>query len=92
MAEFESQQTSTDFQGELPSHGSSDGIGTLPAPRAQPPSDSEEDRPTGGISIIPIPKREIARLQGTLRLSELPRHKPTIVFDTARQFRDADDE
>src|SRR5262245_58038243 len=92
MAEFESQQTTTEFQGELPPHGDADGIEPLSAPLAQAPSDFDDDRPVGGISVIPIPRREIARLHGTLRLSDLPRHKPTIVFDTGRQFRDSDDE
>jgi hypothetical protein len=46
----------------------------------------------GGISVISIPRREVARLRGVLRLSELPRHKPTIVFDSCRQTRDTEDE
>ena len=92
MAELESQQTTTEFPGKPAPHGDANGIGAFSAPLAQTPSDSDDDRPVGGISVIPIPRREIARLQGTLRLSGLPRHKPTIVFDASRQFRDTDDE
>ena len=92
MAELESQQTTPGFRGELAPHGDANGIVPLSAPLAQTPSDPDDDRPVGGISIIPIPRREIARLHGTLRLSQLPRHKPTIVFDTGRQLRDSDDE
>ena len=45
-------------------------------------TNTDDVRPVGGISVIPIPKHEIARLHGILRLSELPRHKPTIVSKT----------
>lgn len=92
MAELESQQTTTKFQGRPAPHGNPNSIGASSAHLAQSPSDSDDDHPVRGISVIPIPRREIARLKGTLRLSELPRHKPTIVFDAGRQFQDADDE
>jgi hypothetical protein len=61
-------------------------------PLAGTSGDPAEDRPVGRISVIPIPRREIARLGGTLRLSGLPRHRPTIVFGASRPARDADDE
>jgi hypothetical protein len=92
MAERESQQTTTESQGKPAPHGDLNGIGAVSAHLAQGPTDFGDDRPVHGISVIPIPRREIARLKGTLRLSELPRHKPTIVFDAGRQFRDAADE
>jgi hypothetical protein len=92
MAEVESQQTTTEFQDKPAPHGDPNGIGVVLAQLAQSPSDLDDDRPARGISVIPIPRREIARLQGTFRLSELPRHKPTISFDAGRQFRDALDE
>jgi hypothetical protein len=92
MAELESQQTTTGIPGRADPDGDANGIGAFEAPLAQTPGDSDDDRPAGGISVIPIPRREIARLQGTLRLSGLPRHKPTIVFDASRQRRDTDDE
>src|SRR5215813_12446735 len=92
MAELESRQPTPVFPGELAPHGDAEAIGALPAPLAQTPSDPDDDRPVGGISIIPVPRREIARLHGTIRLSELPRHKPTIVFDPARLSQDSDDE
>jgi hypothetical protein len=92
MAELESQQTTTEFPGKPAHRGDANGIGPSSAPLAPTPSDTEDDRPVGGISVIPIPRREIARLQGTLRLNGLPRHKPTIVFDASRPFRDTEDE
>ncbi len=92
MAELESQQPTAGFQGKPAGHGDPNGIGAFSASLAQSPSDSDEDRPVRGISVISIPRRAIARLIGTLRLSELPRHKPTIVFDSGRQFQDSDDE
>jgi hypothetical protein len=55
-------------------------------------SDPDDDSPVRGISIIPIPRRAIARLHGTLRLNELPRHKSTIDVDTNRQFADIQNE
>ena len=92
MAELESRQTSTEFQGKPAPHSDPNGIGAFSAHLAQSPSDFEDDSPVRGISVIPIPRREIARLKGTFRLSDLPRHKPTIVFDADRQFRDNVDE
>jgi hypothetical protein len=92
MAELESQQATTEFPGKPAPHGDAEGIGTLSGAEAQTPSDPAQDRPAGGLSVIPIPRREIARLQGTLRLTGLPRHKPTIVFDASREFRDTGDE
>jgi hypothetical protein len=92
MAERESRQTTAEFAGKPAPHGDGNGIEACSAHPAQTPSDSDDDRPIGGVSVIPIPRREIARLQGTLRLSDLPRHKPTIVFDPGRPFRDSDDE
>jgi hypothetical protein len=92
MAELESQQATTESQGKPAPCGDENGVAAFSAHLAQTPIDSDDDRPVRGISVIPIPRREIARLQGTLRLRELPRHKPTIVFDPGRQFRDIDDE
>ena len=92
MAELESQHATTELPDKPAPHGDAKGIGFFSAHPAQTPSDSDDDRPAGGISVIPIPSREIARLQGTLRLSGLPRHKPTIVFDASREFRDTGDE
>ena len=93
MAELESQQTPAGFLGKPAPHGDANGAGVFSTPPAQVSGRSwDDDRPVGGIPVIPIPKREIAHLQGTLRLSELPRHKPTIIFAARRQFRDADDE
>lgn len=92
MVELESQETTTDFQAK-PCHDTGlNSVGAAPASPAEPPSELDDDRPLRGISIIPIPRREIARLKGTIRLDELPRHKPTIVFDARQQFRDAVDE
>jgi hypothetical protein len=92
MAELESQRTTVELPGKPVPHDDATGIAAGSANRAQTPIESAEDRPAGGISIIPVPRRQIARLQGTLRLSSLPRHKPTIVFDPDRQLRDSGDE
>jgi hypothetical protein len=92
MAEPDSQQITTGFLSDPAPHGDADAIGAFPAPPAQAPSDPDDERPVGGISVIPIPRREIARLEGTLPLSGLPRHKPTIVFDAGQRSRDDDDE
>ncbi len=83
MAELESQQTPAGFLGKPAPHGDANETGAISASLARTASDSDDERPVGGISVIPIPRREIARLQGTLRLSGLPRHKPTIVFARA---------
>jgi hypothetical protein len=92
MPELEIQPTGTGFSGKSTPEDDANGIGAVSAPRTQTSSDSDDDRPVRGVSVIPIPRREIARLKGTLRLSELPRHKPIIVFDAGRQFRDIDNE
>jgi hypothetical protein len=92
MAELEGQQVTTGLPGGPAQHGDANGIGVFSAPPAETPGDPDDERPVGGISVISIPKREIARLEGTLRLGELPRRKPTIVFDAKRSSRDADDE
>jgi hypothetical protein len=92
MAELEDQRTTTEFLGKPAPHGDAKGIGASSAHQAESPCDSDDDRRASGISVVPIARREIARLQGTLRLSELPRHKPTIVFDASREFRDTGDE
>ena len=92
MAEIESRQTTPEFPVEHAPHGDANGTGACLLSLAQTPGDLDDDRPVGGISVIPMPRREIARLEGTLRLSGLPRHKPTIVFDASRQFRASDDE
>jgi hypothetical protein len=92
MAKLEGQSTATDLPGHPAFHGDADEIGAFPAHPARTPCDPDEDRPVGGISVIPIPRREVARLQGTLRLNGLPRHKPTIVFGASRPPRDADDD
>jgi hypothetical protein len=91
MSERESQRATAEFARSPASHGDVGGIGAFSAPLAEVPSDPD-GRPAGGISVVPIPRREIARLEGTLRLSELPRHKPAIVFDASRPARDTDDE
>jgi hypothetical protein len=92
MAELESQQPTAGFPGMSGPHCDANEIGDFPGPLAPIPSDSDDDRPVDRISVIPIPRREITRLQGTLRLSRLPRHKPTIVIDASRPVRDTDDE
>jgi hypothetical protein len=92
MAELESQQTNAPTPSEPLPHDEANGAGTLSTHGMQIPNDSQDDPLKGGISVVPVPRREIARLHGTFRLSELPRHKPTIVFDASRQFRDTDDE
>ncbi len=91
MTERESHQATTEFAGHPASYGGVGGIGAFSAPPTEAPSDPD-DRPAGGISVVPIPRREIARLEGNLQLSQLPRHKPAIVFDAGRLDRDADDE
>ena len=91
MTERESHQATAEFAGDPASYGGVGGIGVLPAPPAEAPSDPD-DRTAGGISVVPVPRREIARLEGNLPLSQLPRHKPAIVFDVGRLDRDADDE
>jgi hypothetical protein len=92
MAEPDSQQMTTGFLGDPVPHGDADRIEAFPAPPAQDPSDPDDERPVGGISVISIPRREIARLEGTFRLSGLRRHKPTIVFDAGQRSRGVDDE
>jgi hypothetical protein len=92
MPELENQHTPLGFEAKPTPRGDTNGIEVSSAHQAERPSDADEDHPVRGISVIPIPRREIARLRGTLRLGELPRHKPTIVFDTGRQHRDGDDE
>jgi hypothetical protein len=92
MAEPDSQQIPTGFLSDPVPHSDANGIGAFPAPPAPGPGDADDERPVGGISVIPIPRREIARLEGTLLLSGLGRHKPTIVFGAGQRSRDADDE
>jgi hypothetical protein len=92
MAEQESQPIVAGSPGHLTPHSGADVLGGLSVPLAPISAHSDDDRPVGGISVIPMPRREIARLKGTLRLTGLPRHKPTIVFDANRPPRDADDE
>jgi hypothetical protein len=92
MAELESQQTNVPIPSESVSDGEANGIEAVLTNEARTPSDSDDDRPDHRISVIPMPRREIARLHGTFRLSELPRHKPSVVFDASRQLRDTDDE
>ena len=92
MAELEIRQTTTEFPSHPAPHSDAGGIVALTGPLVPIPDDSDDDRPVGGISVIPIPRREIARLKGTLRSSGLPRHKPAIVFDASRPSRDDDDE
>lgn len=92
MTDPESQQTVAGCPGDPTPHGAGDGFGIVSAPPVRIPDDPDEDRPVGGISVVPMPRREIARLRGTLRLGGLPRHRPTIVFDAARPPGDADDE
>ncbi len=92
MAEQENQQIVTECPGNPAPHGDVNGLGAFSVPLTQIPGNSDDDRAVGGISVIPVPRREIARLNGTLRLSGLPRHKPTIVFDAGRPARDTDDE
>jgi hypothetical protein len=92
MPELESQQTAVGFEVKATARGDTNDIKIPSAPLAEGLGDVAEGDPVRGISVIPIPRREIAHLRGTFRLSELPRHKPTVVFDTGRQFRDAGDE
>jgi hypothetical protein len=92
VAELEIRQTTTEFPGHPAPHSDAGGIGTFSVPLVPIPDDSDDDRPVGGISVIPVPRREIARLKGTLRLSGLPRHKPAIVLDASPASRDDDDE
>jgi hypothetical protein len=90
MAQLESQDRTAQFPVKPLPHEETGEIGAFSAPL--PPPSETHNQPGGGLSIIPVPRREIARLQGTLRLSGLPRHKPTIVFDTSRRLQDTDDE
>ncbi len=92
MAELKSQQTTAPVAENTDPCGVAGSLAALVEPATRDLTDSENNRPARGISIIPIPRREIARLQGTVRLSELPRRKPTIVFDSSRQTGDAPDE
>jgi len=92
MAELESQQTTTEFQGEPAPEGDQNGVGAFSAHLAQSPSDFDDDRPVRGISVVAIPRRQVAHLKGTFRLGELPRHKPTINFDAGRRLRESIDE
>jgi len=84
MAERESQQTTTDFPGGPAAHGDANGTGAFSGLPSPTPNDSDDVRPVGGISVVPIQRRELARLQGTFRSNGLPRHKPTIVFDASQ--------
>jgi hypothetical protein len=88
MAELESRHTPAETQGTPALPGDPDDIGAFSAHPAHNPSNLNDDQPVSRISIPLIPRREIARLSGTFRLSSLPRHKPTIVFDATRSFRD----
>jgi hypothetical protein len=92
MAELESRHTPAETQGTPALPGDPDDIGAFSARLAHSPSDFDDDKPVSRISIPLIPRREIARLSGTFRLSELRRHKPTIIFDATRSFRDDVDE
>ena len=92
MAEQQSQPIVTEYPGDAAPDGGVNGLGASSVPLTPILGYSDDDRPAGGISVIPMPRREIARLTGTLRLSGLPRHKPTIVFGASQQSRDMDDE
>jgi hypothetical protein len=92
MAELENQQRPAEFPGNPAAHGDIKRIAGCSDNGAHNPNDSDDSRPAGRISVISIPRREIARLQGILRLSGLPRHKPTVVFDASRERGDTGDE
>ena len=92
MPELESQHTPLGVEAKPTPCGDTNGIEVSAAHRAEAPAMPTRTVRFTGSRGIPIPTREIAYLRGTLRLDELPRHKPTIVFDTGRQHRDADDE
>jgi hypothetical protein len=92
MAGPDSQQIPAGFLSNPAPRGDANGIEAFPAPPTPESGDPDDERPVGGISVISIPRRKIARLEGTLRLSGLRRHKPTIAFDAGQRSRDADDE
>ncbi len=91
MPQRESHQSAADFVGNPASLGGATEMGAFSVPTAEAPSDVD-DRRAGGISVVPVPRREIARLEGTLRLDQLPRHRPAIVFDGRRPDGDTDDD
>jgi hypothetical protein len=66
--------------------------GVTPSPSLEAPSGAEESRTFHGVHALRIPRPEVGRLTGTLRLSGLPRRKPAVVFDAGRRSRDAGDE
>jgi hypothetical protein len=70
----------------------SEADGVTPSPPLEAPSGVDEDHPSHGVQALRIPRPEVGRLTGTLRVSELPRRKPTVVFDAGRRSRDAGDE
>jgi hypothetical protein len=72
--------------------GAADGNGVTPAHSLETSRGDDEDRPFRGVHVLRIPRPEVGRLMGTLRLSELPRRKPTIVFGSGRRSPDAGDE
>jgi len=92
MSVLDNQPPTSRIPREPASESDANGISPPLARRQQALGDSDDDRPVGNISVIAIPRREIARLSGTLRLSELPRHRPTIVFDGSRPIADPEDE
>lgn len=91
MSQRENHQSAADFVGNPASYSSATEMGAFSAPPAEAPIDVD-DRRAGGISVVPVPRREIARLEGTLRLDQLPRHRPSIIFDGRRSDGDPDDE
>jgi hypothetical protein len=92
MAELERKSIPPEYQETPGPHGATNGLTPSSHRSVEATEGADEDRPFRGVHALRIPRPVIARLTGTLRLSELPRHKPTIVFDTGRQSRDAGDE
>ena len=84
MAELKRQLTTSPIAENIDPCGVAGVLGAVLEPATRDSTDLDNDRPARGVSIIPIPRREIARLQGTVRLNELPHRKPTIVFDSSR--------
>jgi hypothetical protein len=91
MDRSESKSAATQCEPQPSGLLESDGTGHSGANTAQ--SDNRSDEVAWrGVVAIEIPREVIARLSGTLIVSELPERQPEIVFDHGRQFRDDEDE
>ena len=77
MAELEHQTFPKD-QNNISPPLDSEEVGHLSSELPQSLPD-DDDHTRHGISVIPIPRKVIASLKGTLRIGELPRHKPTVI-------------